>query len=110
MYLYTINKMNTTDNMLLNDPVLNSDLKNKGFAILDEMFKKYGWYLQKNELNWINYTKFGDETSCFDIKISLDKIIVSVPLKNSIYQFVTTFKSYYEASEYIEGKFFDYIK
>jgi hypothetical protein len=102
--------MNTNDNMLLNDPILNSDIKNKGFAILDEMFKKHGWHMQKNESNWINYTKFGDETSCFDIKISIDKIIVSVPLKNSIYQFVTTFKSYYEASEYIEQKFFDYTK
>lgn len=102
--------MNSNDNMLLNHSILNTEIKNKGFAILDEMFKKYGWHLQKNELNWINYTKFGDETSCFDIKISNDKISVSVPLKNSIYQFITTFKGYYEASEFIEDKFFDYIK
>jgi hypothetical protein len=94
---------------MVNDPILNSEIKNKGFAILDELFKKNGWNLQKNEINWINYTKFGDETSCFDIKISTEKIIVSVPLKNSIYQFVTTFKGYYEASEYIEQKLKDYI-
>jgi len=46
----------------------------------------------------------------FDIKIAADKIIVSTPLKNSIFQYVTTFKSYFDASEYIEQKFFDYIK
>jgi hypothetical protein len=99
-----------TNNMLLNDTILNSDIKNKGFAILNNIFKQNGWTLAKNEMNWINYTKFGDETSCFDIKIANDKIVVSVPLKNSIYQFVTTFKSYYDASEYIEQKIFDYIK
>jgi hypothetical protein len=102
--------MNSLDNMLLKYPILNTNLKNKGFVVLDEMFKKHGWHMQKNELNWINYTKLGDETSCFGIKITPDKIIVSVPLKNSIYQFVTTFNGYYEASEYVEHKFFDYIK
>lgn len=102
--------MNTRANLMLNDPILNSEIKNKGFAILDELFKKNGWHLQKNELNWINYTKFGDETSCFDIKISTEKIVVSVPLKNSMYQFVTSFKGYYEASEYIEQKLMDYIR
>lgn len=102
--------MNTSNNMMTNDAILNSEIKNKGFAILDEMFKKHGWHLQKNGLNWINYTKFGDETSFFDIKILPDKIIVSVPIKNSSYQFVTTFTSYYDASEYIESKFFDFIK
>ena len=95
--------------MLSNDPILNSDIKNKDFAILDSTFKHHQWHLIKNELNWICYTKFSDETSCFDIKILQDKIIVSVPIKNSPYQYVTNFKSYYEASEYIEQKLNDYI-
>ena len=102
--------MNTNANMLSNDPILNSEIKNKGFAILNAAFQENGWYLVKNELNWINYTKKGDETSYFDIKITNDKIIVSVPLKNSVYQFVSTFNNYYEASEYVEQKLFDYIK
>lgn len=101
--------MNTNNNTLSNNHIINSDIKNKGFAILDTIFKERGWFLVKNELNWINYTKFGDETSYFDIKIANDKIIVSVPLKNSNYQYVTTFTSYYEASEYIEQKLIDYI-
>ena len=100
--------MELTDTGIITDRVLNSEIKNKGFAILDEIFKNHGWSLQKNDFDWISYTKFGDETSYFDIKITVDKIIVSVPLKNSNYQYVTTFKSYYDASEYIEQKFTEY--
>lgn len=101
--------MNTQHNMLSNESILNSDIKNKGFAIIDEVFKKNGWYLVKNEMNWISYTKSSDETSCFDIKIYSDKIVVGIPIKNSAYQFVTSFKGYYETSEYIEQRFYDYI-
>ena len=102
--------MNSTSNMLTNtETLLNTELKNKGFVFLDTLFNENGWKLIKNELNWICYTKFGIETNSFDIKILPDKIIVSVPIKNSSYQYVTNFKSYFEASEYIEQKFFDYI-
>ena len=100
--------MNTTanDNATLNG----SRLKNKGFALLDDIFRENQWLLTKNELNWINYTKPTDETTSFDIKISPNKIIVSVPIKNSSYQYVTTFNTYFDASEYIEEKLLDYIK
>jgi hypothetical protein len=101
--------MNTNDNMLSNESVLNSEIKNKGFAILDSIFKQHQWHLVKNEINWISYSKFSHETTSFDIKILPDKILVSIPIKNSSYQYVTSFKGYYEASEYIEQRFFDYI-
>jgi hypothetical protein len=101
--------MATNVNMLSTDNILQTDIKNKGFAILHSTFKQNAWHLIKNEMNWITYTKLGDETSYFDIKISQDKIIVSVPIKNSTYQFVTSFKSYYDASDFIEQKFLDYI-
>jgi hypothetical protein len=99
--------MNTNANLLSNDQNI---IKNKGFSILNEIFLQNGWHLAKNEINWISYTKFGDETTLFDIKILNDKISVSIPIKNSVYQFVTSFKSYYEASEYVEQRFYDYIK
>lgn len=102
--------MNTHDNMMSSDPVLNSNIVNKGFAILDVTFKQKGWHLIKNEPNWICYSKFSDESSYFDIRIIPDKIIVSVPMKNSSYQYVTTFKGYYEASEYLEQKLRDYTE
>ena len=101
--------MNTDCNMLSNDPILNSTIVNKGFAILDGTFKERGWHLIKNEANWISYSRFSDETTSFDIKILQDKIVVSVPLKNSSYQYVTSFKGYYEASEYVEQRLIDYM-
>jgi hypothetical protein len=102
--------MNTPDNMLSTNSVLNSSIANKGFAILDSKFKEHGWHFIKNELNHISYSKFGDETSYFDIRILLDKIVVCVPIKNSSYQYVTSFKGYYEASEYVEQRLLDYIQ
>jgi len=102
--------MNTHDNMLSTDPVLNSTIANKGFAILDATFKEKGWNLIKNEINWISYTKFGNECTFFDIKLLPDKVVVSVPIKNSTYQYVTSFKGYYEASEFVEQKLIDYIE
>lgn len=101
-------KMTTKYDMLSNEK--SSDLVNKGFMILDEIFKKHCWHLVKNENNWISYTKFGNETCFFDIKILSDSIIVSVPIKNSPYQYVTTFKSYSDASDYVEQRFYDYIQ
>jgi hypothetical protein len=97
--------MSTTSNTL---SVFSSEIKNKGFALLNETFTQYGWHLIKNEMNWISYTKLSDETSFFDIKILQDKIVVSVPIKNSRYQYVTSFKRYYDASEYTEQKLIDY--
>lgn len=98
---------NTTTTLSTNNY---TDIKNKGFLILDTIFRENNWQLIKNEMNMLSYSKFGYETSSFDIKISSDKIIVSVPLKNSIYQYVTTFKNYFEASEYVEQRFREYIE
>lgn len=100
--------MDTNSNMLLNNTHV-CGIKNKGFSLLDKMLKDNGWNLTHNELNYLNYVKPGDETSFINIKILTDKITVSLPIKNSPYQFVTSFKSYYEASEYIEQKILDYI-
>jgi len=86
-----------------------ASIKNKGFALLDETFRRHGWYLQQNEMNWIRYGVAGDETSYFDIRITSDRITVSVPVKRTMYQYVVTFKEYFDASEYVEQRFFDYI-
>jgi hypothetical protein len=87
-----------------------SELKNKSFTITDQLFKEYGWHLAKNEMNLICYTKLGNETDVFDIKIDTNDIIhVSVPIKNSSYNFVTSFANYFSASEYIESRLIDFI-
>ena len=103
--------MSINDNMLTNQhSILNTEIKNKGFAILDVMFKQHGWHMIKNEMNWITYTKFGNETDLFDIKINQKSIHVSIPIKNSSYQYITNFNDYFQASEYIEARFYDFIQ
>jgi hypothetical protein len=86
-----------------------SPIKNKGFVLLDTLFRENGWHMIKNEANWIAYTKQGYETEYVEIKISLDNIIVSVPIKNSPFQFQTIFTSYFLASEYVETRFKEFI-
>ena len=61
--------MNTYDNTLtIND--INFNIKNKGFLLLDILFKENGWTLSKNEVNLIEYKRpdFGD-LDYFEIKI-----------------------------------------
>lgn len=100
-----------TFNTISNNSQINVDTKilNKGFLILDELFQKHGWHLIKNEMNWICYTKVGQETDLFDIKIGQKIIQVSIPIKNSPFQYHTSFTDYFQASEYIEERFFDFI-
>ena len=103
--------MTSTVNMLSTEyPNFTSEIKNKGFLILDEMFKLHGWHKSKNEMNWIIYTKAGFETEFFEIKVDQTMICVCVPLKNSIFQYTTSFKDYFTASEYIENRFKDLIE
>jgi len=102
--------MNSNGNMLSQQyTILTTEIKNKGFILLDELFKQHGWHMIKNEMNWISYTKLGHETEFFEIKLDRAKIHVSIPLKNSMYQYNTTFNNYFEASEYIEMRFKEFI-
>ena len=86
-----------------------TQIKNKGFLLLDSMFKEHGWHIVKNEMNWICYTKVGNETDIFDIKIDPKLVHVSIPIRNSTFQYNCSFTDYFQASEYIEARFFDYI-
>ena len=102
--------MNTDSNVLSNNTnVPSSDIKNVGFALLDQLFKQHGWHLIKNEMNHTCYTKLAHETDIFDIKIEANQIYVSVPVNNSTFQYATLFDNYYQASEYIEMRFLDFI-
>ena len=96
------------DNMLF-EKVDSSDIQNKGFIFLDTTFKKNGWHIVKNEMDYISYSKLGQETDVFSIKIEKNCINVSIPIKNSNYQFTTSFDHYYQASEYLENRFLDFI-
>ena len=99
------------NNMLSNkDSLLNTEIKNKGFVLLDQIFKEHGWYMSKNEINYISYAKQGLETDFFDIVIEQKSFRFSFPIKISPFQYITKFDDYFSASEYVEARFFDYIK
>jgi len=91
------------------DTIQSLEICNKGFALLDMMFKENGWHLTRNEMDWVSYTKLGIETTYFEIKLYKEVVHVCVPLRNSSYQYCTSFKSYFEASEYIEARFKEFI-
>ena len=101
--------MNTEYNMLSNTTNNKSDIKNNGFALLDQLFKQHGWHIIVNEMDHIRYTKFAQETDIFDIKINATSIRVIVPINNSSFQYANSFYNYYEASEYVEMRFLDFI-
>jgi hypothetical protein len=104
----TANMLTTQNNEQKNNTYVNN-LKNKGFYFLETLFYQNGWHLIKNEINWICFTKPGFETEYFEIKIDSDKIFVSIPIKNSIFQYRTSFKDYYTANEYIENRLNEFI-
>jgi hypothetical protein len=85
------------------------NLKNHGFSVLNNMFMEHGWKPIKNEFEWIAYTKVGNETDVFQLMVEKDVIIVSIPVKNSPYQYRTIFNTYWEAVEYVEKRFNEFI-
>jgi hypothetical protein len=101
--------VNDANMLSMNSSELNSKVKNVGFSLLDPIFKQYGWHIIKNEMNYIGYTKIGNETDLFEIKIGPKSIQVGIPIRNSPFQYNTSFNNYYQASEYIESRFLDFI-
>lgn len=82
----------------------------KEFATLDPLFKQHGWHISKNEANYLSYTTSGYETDVFEIKLDAAKTIcVSMPIRNSPFQYRTSFYNCFLASEYIESRFLDFI-
>jgi hypothetical protein len=100
--------MNTNDNMLTN-VTSTTVIKNKELIFLDSLFKENGWHMTKNEMNLIEYTIQGHESDFFQIKLDQKNVYVSVPIKNSPYQYKTFFTNHFDASEYVEKRLKDYI-
>lgn len=86
-----------------------NDIKNKGFTSFDELCHLHGWHRVVNEPTHLCYTKHGDETTTVRIEVTATKIHVSVPLKNSVYQYQTSFGTYFDACEYLEQRFKDFL-
>jgi len=87
----------------------NQPIKNKGFSVLDAVFTENGWHKVKNEFNQITFTKIGHESEQFELILDKTQVHVVVPLKNSSFAYTTSFNNYFEASEYVEERFNEYI-
>jgi hypothetical protein len=75
---------------------------NKGFMILEEKMFGFGYQYVVNSMDHLLFQKKGNDYDFFEIRVSNDKIFVSVPIKKSRFQYKTHFSSYFEASEYVE--------
>jgi len=86
------------------------DIVNKGFLFVHQLFTQSnsGWYLSENQFGHICYTRKGYETDIFEIKLDRNKIYVTIPIKNSPFQYKTSFTDYSSASDYLEQRFYDF--
>jgi hypothetical protein len=76
---------------------------------LNDLFKKHGWHSIKNSEKWIMFTKVEHETEFFEIKLNKNFVEVSIPLKNSVYQYKKKFTNWLEAYEFVEERFKEFI-
>jgi hypothetical protein len=81
---------------------------NKGFMILEEKMLEFGYHYVVNKIDHLLFQKKGNDYDFFEIRISNDKLFVSIPIKNSRFQYKTQFTSYFEASEYVEMQLIDF--
>lgn len=79
----------------------NEKIINHGFSHINEIFIKYNWKLVKNTFSEIIYKKDISMIEEFIIKVRNKLIEVYIPFKTNII-YKTNFKSYYDASEFIE--------
>lgn len=109
MYQYTVQEIQT-------HTLPNITIKQQyNMDSLDNMFFNHGWYMLNSishNSNHITYIKAGCDLDFFDICFYENscKIVVTIPLKNSRYQYKSTFYNYFDAFDYIEKRFYDYIK
>jgi hypothetical protein len=84
-----------------------------GVKELLDLFKNNGWSSNGviDSKEGITYYKEGHETEYFQLRYSDDTkepIYVSVPLKNSTFQYVLYFKEFESATNYISKMFYEY--
>ena len=96
-------------NMLSQENISNTPI-NKGFSLIHEFLMKNNCVCIKNEMDCISYSKSGYETDTFELRVDKSRVYVSIPVKNSPYQYCTSFKDYFQACEYMEERFLDFYE
>ena len=86
-----------------------NDLSNVVLTILQEQFIKYNWKINISHPLHIVYKKPDNDYIFFEWnQENTNNIYVSVPIINCNYQYVTRFKDYFLACEYIKNRLYDY--
>ena len=96
-------------NMVTPQNTATTKCKNISFVCLEQEFAKHNWSLQINELDHIVFKSPISDYDYYEIYVDKSKINVSIPLKNSTNKYKTSFNSYFQACEYIEMQFNDFI-
>jgi len=101
--------MTVATNMLAENTIINI---NDQLKSLTELFKYNGWEIKTRDglTDNIIYSKLGNETEYFKMEQDGHYIYVSVPLKNSTFQYKTKFTDHYSAIKYTESKFNYFIE
>ena len=76
---------------------------------LEETFSQHNWSLQINEPHHIVFKSPTTDYDYFEILVDAKKIHVTIPLKNSTHKYKTSFDSYFNACEYVETRFHDFV-
>ena len=86
----------------------NNQSNNQWNKDLEEQFLSKHWQLVTNKVDHIVFKKENNNYDYFEIKIDTPhdnnstRIRVSIPLRNSQYQYGTHFNNYFHATEFIE--------
>ena len=85
------------------------DQPNNQWNKVEEQFLSKHWQLVTNKTDHLVFKKENNNYDYFEIKIdaqensnSSTRINVSIPLRNSQYQYGTHFNNYFDATEFIE--------
>lgn len=76
--------------------------KNPVFSSLVPLFSQHNWIMSKNEENEIVFKKRGGLNMYIEFFENRNNINVTVPLRNSVYQYRVVFNTYDEAYVYVE--------
>lgn len=86
----------------MNNKITTEVLKNKIFLDNHVYFVTNGWKLKENTITDIVYVHPNYPTDEFKVNINNKLIKITIPVLSSNYAYSTTFKSYYQASEYLQ--------
>lgn len=81
---------------------------NKGFFDVHDNFINCGWKLRNNTETLLSYVKSIHLLDEFILSVDTDKIHAIIPITDTNYSYKTYFKNYFEASEYIISRLYDY--